>query len=95
MKKIGDDLEQGETKEFIAAKFHYSLTDLIKKMARHLNIQKIAFSGGVFQNALLNDLILHYLKEEFELFFHQQLSPNDENVSFGQMIFYQINKYKG
>jgi hydrogenase maturation protein HypF len=95
MKKIVEDLERGKSREFIAAKFHFSLVDLIKRVANHLNIQKIAFSGGVFQNALLNDLILHHLKDEFELFFHQQLSPNDENVSFGQMIFHQLNKYKG
>jgi len=88
------DLQEGKTKGFIAAKFHYSLMHLIKIIANNLKIKQIAFSGGVFQNGLLVDLIQHHLAEEFTLFFHQQLSPNDENISFGQLIVHQINQLK-
>lgn len=88
------DLQKGKSKDFIAAKFHFSLTKLIKIVANNLKIKKIAFSGGVFQNGLLVDLIAHHLSHEFELFFHQELSPNDENISFGQQVCYQIEKHK-
>lgn len=86
------DLEKGKAKDFIAAKFHFSLVMLVKVIATHQKIKHIAFSGGVFQNALLVDLLQHHLGGELDLYFHQQLSPNDENISFGQLVIHQINQ---
>lgn len=80
------DLKKGKNKDLIAAKFHVSLVKIIQKVARNVGCKKLAFSGGVFQNSLLVDLIIHHLEREFDLFFHQQLSPNDECVSFGQLF---------
>ncbi len=88
------DIKKGKSTAFIAAKFHFSLVKLIKIIANHLQIKKIAFSGGVFQNGLLVDLILHHLRSDFDLYFHQQLSPNDENISFGQLVCYQIEQHQ-
>lgn len=94
MTNIIMDLQKGKPKDFIAAKFHFSLMKLIKIIANNLRIKKIAFSGGVFQNGLLVDLIIYHLSKEFKLYFHQQLSPNDENISFGQLVCYQIAQKK-
>lgn len=94
MTNILMDLQKGKPKDFIAAKFHFSLMKIIKIVANNLKIDKIAFSGGVFQNGLLVDLIQYHLKNDFELFFHQQLSPNDENISFGQLVCFQIEQFK-
>ena len=80
------DLKKGKDRDLIAAKFHVSLVKIIKKVAHNVGCKKLAFSGGVFQNSLLVDLIIHHLDKEFELFFHHQLSPNDENISFGQLF---------
>jgi hydrogenase maturation protein HypF len=80
------DIQAQKSKEFIAAKFHYSLIKSVEIIAKQLNIKQIAFSGGVFQNTVLVDLLIHHLAENFELFFHKNLSPNDENISYGQMI---------
>ncbi len=88
------DLQKGKTRSFIAAKFHFSLVKLVKIVANNLNIKKIAFSGGVFQNALLVDLLAHHLSADFDLYFHEQLSPNDENISFGQLMYTQIQALK-
>lgn len=89
-----DDIQAGKSTAYIAARFHASLAFLIKSVTKRLNIKKLAFSGGVFQNGLLVDLIHHQLGQDFELFFHQELSPNDENISFGQLVCYQIDKHK-
>jgi hydrogenase maturation protein HypF len=70
---------------FIAKKVFISLVMLIRNVALRSGTKKIAFSGGVFQNAFLVDLIIELLRNEFELFFHQQLSPNDECIGFGQI----------
>lgn len=90
MEGIIEDLSSKKDKDFIAAKFHFSLVALIKKVAEKQKAYKIAFSGGVFQNSLLVELIKIHLKE-YELFFHKELSPNDENISFGQLIYHHIN----
>lgn len=91
IKKVIIDINTGEPVEYIAAKFHYSLADLIGKIATYLNVKQIAFSGGVFQNTLLIDWIQILHSNNFALFFHKNLSPNDENISFGQMVFYDNN----
>ncbi len=80
------DINKGKNRDLIAAKFHVSLVKIIKKVAQNVGCKKLAFSGGVFQNSLLVDLIIHHLDKEFDLFFHNQLSPNDECISFGQLF---------
>ena len=60
---------------------------LIKNVAVRAGAKKIAFSGGVFQNAFLIDLVTILLHDEFELYFHRQLSPNDECIGFGQLAY--------
>lgn len=90
LRGILSDLEEGKASDFIAAKFHFSLIQLLKQLANNLNVKQIAFSGGVFQNGLLIDLIQHHLGDHYTLYFHQQLSPNDENISFGQLVINQI-----
>jgi hydrogenase maturation protein HypF len=90
MQGIIEDLSSKKDKDFIAAKFHFSLVDIIKKVAEKEKVHRIAFSGGVFQNSLLLELITFHLKD-FELFFHKELSPNDENISFGQLVYHHIN----
>lgn len=82
------DVKSGLPESYIAAKFHYSLVSLIGLVAKKMNVKKICFSGGVFQNALLVDWIRVKYSSKFELFFHIHLSPNDENISFGQLAYY-------
>jgi hydrogenase maturation protein HypF len=85
------DLKEGLETGLIAAKLHLSLAELIAQLATHFNIQQLAFSGGVFQNALLVDLIIDKLGESHQLFSHEKLPPNDENIAFGQLILHKIN----
>ncbi len=86
------DLEKGFEKDFIAAKFHITLAHYIKLVAKKHNSKKIAFSGGVFQNQWLVELILAFMNDSYELYFHKDLSPNDENISFGQLMHYLYDK---
>lgn len=90
MQRLVADIRQGLPFDFIAAKVHYSFVQLIKQVADSLGIRSIACSGGVFQNALLVDWLQASLSAEYQLYFHRQLSPNDESVSFGQLSHYQV-----
>ncbi len=95
---IMDDIQNKESIQFIAAKFHYSLVHLVDNVAIAAGTNKIAFSGGVFLNSVLVDLLQHHLGNRYQLYFHKNLSPNDENISFGQVVYYdnKIDKeYKG
>lgn len=83
--QIIDDILKGATTGHIAARFHVTLAALIERAARHANVRKVAFSGGVFQNGLLADLIIDKLGKDFELYFHRSLPPNDECISLGQL----------
>ncbi len=82
------DLAEGKTPAYIAAKFYYSLVNAVDQTARAAEITRIAFSGGVFQSALLVDWIRTLLAPHYDLFFHRNLSPNDECISFGQLAFH-------
>ena len=89
IKNILNDLKQGIERAEIALKFHLTLVQMIRFVAEKSNCQKIAFSGGVFQNSLLVQLIARDLKD-YDLYFHKELSPNDENIAFGQLAHYHI-----
>ncbi len=71
----------------IAGDFIFTLANLILEKAEQESIGKIAFSGGVFQNARLVGLLEH-LNPGYELFFHEEFSPNDENIPFGQLMYH-------
>ncbi|RMG32070.1 MAG: carbamoyltransferase HypF [Bacteroidetes bacterium] len=86
------DLKAGKSREWIAACFHFSLVKAVQHTARKLGITQIAFSGGVFQNAVLTDLLRHHLQAAFSLYFHRQLSPNDENIALGQLAYYRVRQ---
>ncbi len=85
--QILEDLENDQPRAYIAAKFHWSLIGVIRHIARECQIQKIALSGGVFQNALLSEMATLQLTPDFQLYVHRQLSHNDENIAFGQWAY--------
>ncbi len=74
----------------IALKFHISLSDVVRKFLIKFDIQKAVFSGGVFQNSLLVDLIYDSLRDNCSVYFHRELSPNDECIPFGQLVAFQM-----
>lgn len=86
--KILEEKKSGKSAGEIGLNFHYTLIKAIEKIAEGFAVKEIAFSGGVWQNALLVDLAIEFLGDKFELHFHEKLSPNDENISFGQLNYY-------
>ncbi len=86
--KILEEKKLGKSVGEIGLNFHFTLIKAIEKIAQRFAVKKLAFSGGVWQNALLVDLAIEFLGDKFELHFHEKLSPNDENISFGQLNYY-------
>ncbi len=85
LEKMDHDLKNQVPEELIALRFHQTLVQYISLVADMNMIEKVAFSGGVFQNTLLVDLLLERLSEFHKLYFHIQLPPNDECIAIGQI----------
>lgn len=85
---IYTDLEHSVSTEQIITNFLFTLANSIFSVAKKHNYKHIAFSGGVFQNTTLVDMLLELAPKNYELYFHKSLSPNDENISFGQLLYY-------
>ncbi|MAB47764.1 MAG: carbamoyltransferase HypF [Flavobacteriaceae bacterium] len=83
-------LKNGEKTNKLAASFIYTLALSIIKISEKENIKTIACSGGVFQNAVLIKMLSEMTeKSNIILKINCKLSTNDENISFGQLMYYQ------
>ena len=81
--------ERGMDAGDLAAQFHRALAtgaaDLACTLASTNGVDTVACSGGVFQNALLTDLLAERLRGSgLRVLLHEQLPPNDGSISAGQ-----------
>jgi len=91
IKAVVDEQLKEKEKEIIATKFHWSVSHIILKVVKLLRknfgLNKVALSGGVFQNVLLLRQTLFLLKSAgFEVFCHRFFPPNDGGISLGQAV---------
>jgi hydrogenase maturation protein HypF len=71
----------------LAACFHASLTAAIVDVAKKVEIESVALTGGCFQNARLvesTEAALH--AAGFTVLRHRDLPPNDGGISAGQAL---------
>ena len=88
---VVSDLGRGVSQGRISARFHRTLAQVIGQMCRRLSartgINKVALSGGVFQNRLLLKLALASLeKAGLVAFTHCTVPANDGGISLGQAV---------
>ena len=88
LNNLYSDFIKGVKKETIITNFLYTLAKIIFQVAKNKKINKIAFSGGVFQNTILIDMLKEISEKEYKLYFNRNLAPNDENISYGQIMYY-------
>lgn len=82
------DLERGDRPSYIAFHFHYLLAKTIEKVAKISTAQTIVLTGGVFQNKLLSELALSFLRTAgLEPYINKKVPPNDGGLSVGQAYF--------
>lgn len=84
------DLKRREPKEKMAYRFHLSVAQMIRSaclsLRRDYPLNKVALSGGVFQNRLLLEMSSDLLRGEgFKIFTHRQLPSSDTCISLGQV----------
>ncbi|MDP3013506.1 MAG: carbamoyltransferase HypF, partial [Candidatus Subteraquimicrobiales bacterium] len=83
------DLGKGALPSLISAKFHNSVVNFTVKICEKLReregLNKVALSGGVFQNVYLLTRLNRKLKEHgFEVLTHKKVPTNDGGISLGQ-----------
>jgi len=89
IKKVLELKQTKHSKKYLANTFIYTLATLIIREAKRNNIKIIACSGGVFQNSVLLDYLFQLAsKNKMKLKINRKLPSNDENISFGQLMYY-------
>jgi hydrogenase maturation protein HypF len=86
MQAILSDLKNGMPIGPISCRFHRSLSEIIVAVARRVAMERVALSGGCFQNKLLTEQTVRRLEEEgFHPYWHQRIPPNDGGIAVGQI----------
>lgn len=71
----------------IAAKFHHALVEGVVAVARAAGEERVALTGGCFQNKLLTERAVRRLREEgFQPCWHRRVPPNDGGIALGQVL---------
>ena len=71
----------------VAARFHNTLAEVIVAVARRAGQERVALSGGCFQNRYLTERAVKRLKAEgFRPYWHQRVPPNDGGIALGQIL---------
>jgi hydrogenase maturation protein HypF len=88
---IIQDIKNNASQSRIAMKFHRTMAEMVvqvcQRLAKIRGINRVALSGGVFQNRLLLRLTVAALEEAgFEVLTHSKVPTNDGGVSLGQAV---------
>lgn len=98
---IVEDMKNKEDRGGISLRFHNTLVEVIRDIAnivrKQVDINKVALSGGVFQNKYIIENARRELSNEgFEVFFNEKVPCNDAGISLGQayVLNYMINHWR-
>jgi hydrogenase maturation protein HypF len=85
------DLKENTPGGVISLKFHNSIVTMVADICSRLrdewNCNRVALSGGCFQNTfLLTRSIAHLTRSGFEVMYHQKVPPNDGGIALGQAV---------
>jgi hydrogenase maturation protein HypF len=90
VRAAADDLLSGIAVPTIAARFHNGVATLVSRAAvaarDRTAVDRVALSGGVFQNLLLLERTVALLERDgFRVLVHSRVPPNDGGISLGQV----------
>lgn len=91
VRAVVKDLRHGVSSSVISKRFHQTVASMIVEtcdtIRRKENLNRVALSGGVFQNMLLLGLVSEGLRRSgFEVYTHHLVPPNDGGISLGQAL---------
>lgn len=84
------DLAAGQSRAFIATRFHkglaHSLVEIASQLAKQHQLTTVVLSGGVFQNRILLEAVHAGLQAQFTVLRHRQVPANDGGLALGQAV---------
>jgi hydrogenase maturation protein HypF len=87
IRAILDDVSVAAPVSLMAAKFHNALAEMIVAVARRVGLERVALSGGCFQNRILTERAVQRLAQEgHRPYWHQRVPPNDGGIALGQAV---------
>lgn len=91
IRAVAADVLAGLPAAVVAAKFHNAAADLIVQLSlrrrRQTGLNRVALSGGVFQNTTLLKLATGRLQgHDFTVLTHRRVPPNDGGLALGQAV---------
>jgi hydrogenase maturation protein HypF len=90
------DIRGGIPSSFLSARFHNTLVEMIVAVARRAGEERVALTGGCFQNRYLTERAVRRLAEEgFQAFWHRLVPPNDGGIALGQAVVAAARLRKG
>ena len=89
-RQMVSDINKQLSSNYISTKFHNTIAQVIVNTVRQISsetgIQKIALSGGTFQNKFLLERVESALiSEKFEVFTQNKIPCNDSGIALGQL----------
>jgi hydrogenase maturation protein HypF len=90
-KGIIEDMKNNIDKRVIASKFHETVANIVLEGCIRISCEKasnrVALSGGVFQNMILLEKCIEKLEaKRFEVFIHNRVPANDGGIALGQAV---------
>jgi hydrogenase maturation protein HypF len=93
IENIISEMDNNISSSIISARFHNTLAKIILSLSERLNVKKIILSGGCFQNTYLIEKAIKLLEaNDYEVYWHQRIPPNDGGISVGQIAAYLSSK---
>ena len=91
IREIVEEIMRKTPIETISSTFHSTIAEMVVRVCRSLKeetgLNRVALSGGVFQNVLLLGMTLERLRASgFEVFRHSTVPCNDGGISLGQAV---------
>jgi len=90
-REVGADVARGADMATVSRRFHQTMIEVFAALAGHARrtagSDRVALSGGVFQNRLLADGLRARLENNgFTVITHRQVPPNDGGIALGQAV---------
>jgi len=91
IKNIVEDIVKKTDRKIISRKFHITIIELLNSIATKIRdergINEVVLSGGCFQNSfLLKNLYNKLTQNNFVVYTHRLVPPNDGGIALGQAI---------
>lgn len=91
IKGIVEDIKLDVPTSIISARFHNTIAEITLSVAEKIRnmqgLEKVVFSGGVFQNSFLVKKIKEkFASADFKIFFNEKIPANDGGISLGQAV---------